>query len=89
MGIPRLTQHLQPFSDTVLLGRRLNSQQEEQNHVESIVIDGPSLVYHVYWRLLSWSDPKLNFPNSQPTCNEVSCGVMICLLQLSILGVRM
>ncbi|PLB44674.1 hypothetical protein P170DRAFT_393160 [Aspergillus steynii IBT 23096] len=88
MGIPRLTQHLLSFSDTALLGRKANTRQQESENIESIVIDGPSLVYHVYGRLLSWSDPKLNFPDLQPTCNEVSCGVMICLLQLTIIGVR-
>ncbi|KAI9036541.1 uncharacterized protein KD926_001678 [Aspergillus affinis] len=88
MGIPRLTQHLLPFSDTVLLGRGVNTEWEDHENIESIVIDGPSLVYHVFSRLLAWSDSKVNSPDIQPTCNEVSCGVMICLLQLTIVGVQ-
>lgn len=89
MGIPHLTQHLLPFSDTVLLSRKVEAKQEEPQNIDSIVIDGPSLVYHVFWRLQSSSGQKANFPDSQPTCNEVSCGFMICLLQFTIVGVQM
>lgn len=89
MGIPRLTRHLRPFSDAVLLEGRLQKRQDGVGHVQSVVIDGPSLVYHVFWRLLSWSDSRIGFPDAQPTCNEVSCGVMIYLLLLTTTGVKM
>ncbi|KAB8213654.1 XPG domain containing-domain-containing protein [Aspergillus novoparasiticus] len=88
MGIPRLTRHLHPFSEAVLLEGRLQKRQDGVGHVQSVVIDGPSLVYHVFWRLLSWSDPRTGFPDAQPTCNEVSCGVMIYLLLLTTTGVK-
>ncbi|RAH75947.1 hypothetical protein BO86DRAFT_460228 [Aspergillus japonicus CBS 114.51] len=51
--------------------------------------NGPSLVYHVYHRLLSWSHPDLCYPDIQPTCDEVSHGVMLFLLHLTSLGVTM
>ncbi|KAE8348431.1 XPG domain containing-domain-containing protein [Aspergillus coremiiformis] len=88
MGIPRLRQHLHPLSETVLLEGRPHKCQQGVGYVKSVVIDGPSLVYHVFWRLLSWSDSTIGFPNAQPTCNEVSCGVMIYLLALTSLGVK-
>ncbi|KNG80284.1 hypothetical protein ANOM_011524 [Aspergillus nomiae NRRL 13137] len=88
MGIPRLTRHLRPFAEAVLIEGRLQKRQDGVHHVQSVVIDGPSLVYHVFWRLLSWSDSRTGFPDAQPTCNEVSCGVMIYLLLLTITGVN-
>ncbi|KAE8357710.1 XPG domain containing-domain-containing protein [Aspergillus caelatus] len=88
MGIPRLTRHLRPFSEAVLLEGRLQKRQDGVGHVHSVVIDGPSLVYHVFWRLLSWTDSRTEFPDAQPTCSEVSCGVMIYLLLLTITGVK-
>jgi hypothetical protein len=89
MGIPRLRRHLHPFSETVLLEGRLHNRHERAAYVQSVVIDGPSLVYHVFCRLLSWSDLRTGFPAAQPTCDEVSCGVMTYLLLLTIAGVKM
>lgn len=62
---------------------------DEVPRIESVVIDGPSLVYLIYSRLLSWRDPALNILDAQPTCNEVSMGVVMYLLQLMCAGVRM
>ncbi|PYH66506.1 uncharacterized protein BO88DRAFT_111613 [Aspergillus vadensis CBS 113365] len=83
MGIPFLTRHLYPFAEAVILGKSQEVQHKQTEHVEAVVIDGPSLVYNVSMRLLSLS----NTP-SQPTCDEVSCAVMYYLLQLSMLGVK-
>ncbi|OJJ75398.1 hypothetical protein ASPBRDRAFT_118961 [Aspergillus brasiliensis CBS 101740] len=83
MGIPFLTRHLYPFAETVTLGKSQNVQHNQTQYVEAVVIDGPSLVYHVSMRLLS-----LSHGFSQPTCDEVSCAVMVYLLQLSMVGVK-
>ncbi|RMJ24843.1 hypothetical protein PHISP_04288 [Aspergillus sp. HF37] len=87
MGINRLTKHLLPFSEPVIL-------KDEQSHpakgaicIDSVVIDGPSLVYHVFSRLLSWKGPTLGILDAQPSCHEVSFGVMIFLLQLACSGI--
>jgi len=86
MGIPHLTRHLLPFSEPVHLG---DNSISGIKCIKSVVIDGPSLVYHVYFRLLSWTDTHLNALDAQPTCEEVSIGVMIYLLQLRNLNIQM
>lgn len=85
MGIPHLTRHLLPYSKDVFLA---GEQREGDDSIHLVVIDGPSLVYHVFQRLLSKSDTKLEILDAQPTCDEVSLGVMVYLLQLKLLGVK-
>lgn len=84
MGIPHLTRHLLPYSEDVLLTGIIQGNDT----VQLVVIDGPGLVYHVFQRLLSKSDTRLEALDAQPTCNEVSLGVMVYLLQLKLLGVN-
>ena len=86
MGIPHLTRHLFPFAESVRLS---GGEEDGVLCVQSVVIDGPSLVYNVYFRLLSCVEQTLNPIDAQPTCDEVSMGVMFYLLQLTILGVKM
>lgn len=88
MGIPHLTRLLLPYSEPVLL-KGGQSAEEGRTNIQSVVIDGPSLVYHVHSRLLGWSDSRLEFPDMQPSCNEVSCAVMLHLSKLRNLGVDM
>lgn len=86
MGIPHLTRHLLPYAKDVLLAGE--KQREGDDSIQLVVIDGPSLVYHVFQRLLSNSNTKLEVLDAQPTCDEVSLGVMVYLLQLKLLGVK-
>lgn len=87
MGIPYLTKHLLPYADTVVLGT--DDAPDGPPRIRSVVIDGPSLVYHVYYRLLAWTDPSVDVLDIQPTCDEVSRGVVAFLLQLGQRGVEM
>lgn len=87
MGISYLTKHLLPYAETVSLGRC--ADQVEPPRVQAVVIDGPSLVYHIYDRLLASTDPSCDVLDVQPTCDEVSRGVVSCLLQMARLGVEM
>lgn len=87
MGIPHLTRHLLPYAESVLLSGRATDL--ELPRVQAVVIDGPSLVYHVYRRLLGWMDPSSDVLDYQPTCDEVSRGVISFLLQLTRMGVTM
>ena len=90
MGIPYLTKHLLPYADSVLLSGESDDQKlDETPQVRSVVIDGPSLVYHVYYRLLAWMSPVHDVLDVQPTCNEVSRAVVTCLLELNRLGIKM
>ncbi|KAJ5110726.1 hypothetical protein N7532_001261 [Penicillium argentinense] len=86
MGIPHLTRHLTPYAETVSLGQ--NSENTELCYLNSVVVDGPSLVYHVYHRLLACMDPACEIWDVQPTCNEVSRGVVSFLSQLASVGVK-
>ncbi|KAL4955067.1 XPG domain containing-domain-containing protein [Aspergillus filifer] len=89
MGIPRLRRHLLPFSQSVLLQGNAGPDHEALECINSVVIDGPSLVYNVYSRLLSWfSSRAIGVLDSLPTCDEVSRGVMLYLIHLEMLGVK-
>ncbi|KAL4919407.1 XPG domain containing-domain-containing protein [Aspergillus aurantiobrunneus] len=88
MGIPRLKRHLLPFCQTVLLQDGTDPDHEDIECIKSIVIDGPSLVYSVHTRLLSWfSATSSNMIDALPTCDEVSRGVIVYLTHLKMLGV--
>jgi hypothetical protein len=78
MGIPYLTKHLLPYAE-IIYG--LDGLE--------VVIDGPSLVYHVHRRLLGWMNPNCDILDYQPSCDEISRGVSSYLLQLTRLGVKM
>lgn len=88
MGIQSLTKHILPYAETVVLGGS-PSETDTPPRVGSVVIDGPSLVYHVYYKLLAWSDLTCDTIDPQPTCDQVSRGVASCLLQLQGRGVEM
>ncbi|PGG97309.1 hypothetical protein GX51_07404 [Blastomyces parvus] len=87
MGIPYLTQHLLTYAQTTWL-RNAKNHDPDARTISSVVIDGPGLVYHVYNRLLTWSEPRFNVVEAQPSANEVSIGVMQFLLCLKGLDVR-
>jgi hypothetical protein len=82
MGIANLTRHLVSLSESVHLGDSASSSADDVNVVRSVVIDGPSFVYHVNSTLSSWADPHFNPFERQPTCDEVSTAVALYLLLL-------
>lgn len=90
MGIPRLKKHLLSFCQPVLFQGGTDCNDEGLECISSLVIDGPSLVYSVYSRLLSWfSATGPSRFEALPTCDEVSQGVMLYLAHLEMLGVKM
>ena len=89
MGIQRLAKHLFPYAENIQLKGSQTQLTSEITCIESVVIDGPSLVYLIFSRLLSWADPVLNILDAQPTCDEVSSGVMLYLIRLMCSGIRM
>ncbi|OAP60564.1 hypothetical protein AYL99_05566 [Fonsecaea erecta] len=62
MGIPRLSQDLSPYADHVVLGTSPQaSLPPEAIGIKHLIIDGPSLVYWVYNKLVAYqrlSSPK-------------------------------
>ena len=56
MGIPRLSSHIAQYGVPTLLGcqdPQCSFHQGSPRGMAGVVIDGPSLVHHVYGRLLS------------------------------------
>jgi hypothetical protein len=88
MVIQYLTKHLLPYAENVKIDGK-TPDLADLARVQEVVIDGPSLVYHVHHRLLSWIDPSCDILDVQPSCDEISRGVCSYLLQLSKLGVEM
>ncbi|DAA77983.1 TPA_exp: Uncharacterized protein A8136_5686 [Trichophyton benhamiae CBS 112371] len=87
MGIPRLKGHLLRYEEAVWLGRTAPQGQENTRNITSVVIDGPALVYHVYYGLMAAMEQHLNPFSAQPASDEVSVGVMKMLLHLRAIGV--
>ncbi|KAI1618824.1 XPG domain containing-domain-containing protein [Exophiala viscosa] len=55
MGIPRLSQDLLPYSEQRYLGTPLGQSPRTKDRViTSLIIDGPSLVYYIYNKLLAY-----------------------------------
>ncbi len=70
MGIPKLIQSLQPFAERAIFCEKDSSARGNNNsspplaRVTSVLIDGPSLIYHTYHRLLSLKVTKSHHRNS-------------------------
>lgn len=94
MGIPNLTRSLNPHSTPILLCKAPDQAPSTTSTtttsikcVPSIIIDGPGLIYHIYHRLLSQKPAHLNAIDAQPSCAEVSAGVVRflgCLLERGV-----
>ncbi|OCT51793.1 hypothetical protein CLCR_08209 [Cladophialophora carrionii] len=87
MGIQRLLQDLLPYAERVVLGASPRSATET-THVEALIVDGPSLVYFVYNRLLAYH--CLNSLTSfalPPTYDEINQGVRQVLDDLQTHGI--
>lgn len=80
MGIRRLRQDVAPYGQHTSLGRRVRGVSA--GPVEKVVIDGPALVYFVYYRLLAFKNINLNLLDAQPSYEEISAGVATFLIEL-------
>ncbi|KAI5283905.1 hypothetical protein KEM54_001742 [Ascosphaera aggregata] len=87
MGIPFLTRHVRDYGETVYIGEAAGVDKLIPR-ITSVVIDGPSLVFHVYLTLRSCSDTCSNALEAQPTCEDVSVGVLRYLVHLLEIGVN-
>ncbi|KAH0844963.1 hypothetical protein FOPE_09423 [Fonsecaea pedrosoi] len=74
MGIPRLSQDLSPYADRVILGAPpQTSTPADATIIKDLIIDGPSLVYWVYNKLVAHQ--RLNSITSAtlpPTYGEIN-----------------
>ncbi len=87
MGIPKLIQTLQPFAERVIIGINDSNTQlissdttSIRPRVESVVIDGPSLVYHVYHRLLCLKAGQKDSAKSENTPRHTELSTIYPLL---------
>lgn len=87
MGISHLKRHLLPYASSVWIGTTEDTPNDNATRITSVVIDGPSLVYHVYHCLLARMDPQFNAVDALPSSDEVSIGTMRFLLHLRALDV--
>ena len=85
MGVPRLLQDLSQYGERTCFGRHL--PQADCQPIRKVVVDGPALVYWVYYRLLASRNVSLNILDAQPSYQEISAGVVTCLLELQREGV--
>ena len=103
MGIPHLTKNLRPYAEPVqlcdsngLLPTTTVSSEEANDDgegvikpISTIVLDGPGLIYHVYYRLLACVDTHFNAIDARPSNREISLGVVRFLLMLRERGVSL
>ena len=91
MGIRRLTQDLQQFSEAAVLDGTANgiTLKDGETRVSRLVIDGPSLVYHVYYGLLSQMSAVELSAGLAPTYQSVVEGVKSLVRELKGRGVQM
>ena len=75
MGIPRLKGHLERYSQSGRLGRCIYDCQAPLS--STVVIDGPSLAYHIYSRLVA-----LQPQQAQPSYQELGEAVLNYLCKL-------
>ncbi|KAK2760394.1 hypothetical protein FQN54_002464 [Arachnomyces sp. PD_36] len=83
MGIPHLTRTLLPHSAPILLSPDPNPRPSPSSPsdpppktIPTLLIDGPGLIYHIHHRLLALKPGHLNALDAQPTCREISEGVV-------------
>lgn len=73
MGIPRLSQDLRPYAEGVTLHSSSQGSHQNPDVISSMVIDGPSLVYYVYHKLLAYKSLRTPTLVAQiPTYHEIN-----------------
>lgn len=70
MGIPRLMSHLQPYAVPTVLGCKEENCREHPT-LQNIIIDGPSLAFYIYHRILSHRTDSRNPIDIIPSYNEI------------------
>lgn len=85
MGIPRLTQDVLPFIESVILGEATGDIDILQ--MNKVVVDGPSLVYHVCNKILLFNGSISS--KIHPTYSQINACLMQFLADVESCGVEM
>ncbi|KAL8725248.1 MAG: hypothetical protein Q9166_007487 [cf. Caloplaca sp. 2 TL-2023] len=90
MGIPRLAGHLQPFSVSTTIGHKSDHIEDSSQIANntSLIIDGPGLAYHLYYRLAHRSGTQSVF-DAVPSYGEIAQAVLAFLSELEAHNVQM
>ncbi|KAA6412694.1 MAG: hypothetical protein FRX48_03686 [Lasallia pustulata] len=83
MGIQGLTVKLQPYATPATLGSYNSYNANDSQDTSRVIIDGPSLAYYVYYRLLASKPASLNAFDSAPSYKELGQGALVFLDTLS------
>ncbi|KAL9022979.1 MAG: hypothetical protein Q9196_007444, partial [Gyalolechia fulgens] len=76
MGIRRLAGHLQPYSVSSILGSNpdtisVNDDAEARIPSSNVIVDGPGLAYHIYYKILAAKPSSVNAFNAQPSYADI------------------
>lgn len=82
MGIPRLTKDLIPYLESAVIAAELNG--DSRILIQNVVIDGPSMVYHVFNALMTAAAAALR--SSVSLCSNSCCIPSYSELNLAISG---
>ena len=93
MGIPHLAQLLQPYAISTVLGCKTEQcrshRTDSGKSTRSIIIDGPALAYHVYYKIRTGKPQLLNAFDAIPTYTETSAAFLTYLEELESYGLVM
>lgn len=87
MGIPRLRRHLEPFAESIVLGCTTTNCKEHSTK-QVIIIDGPSLAYHIYYRVFAHKPAYLGSIDAIPSYTELGEAFLIFLDELIRCGIK-
>lgn len=87
MGIPRLTQHLEPHATKVLLSHQSQDGYDDKAAKRQFIIDGPALAYHIYYVCMSRRVNANNAFDAIPFYRELGDTVVSWLRQLEQYGI--
>lgn len=87
MGISRLRGHLEPFAELIVLGCTTTNCKEHSTQRE-IIIDGPSLAYHIYYRVFAHKPAYLGPIDAIPSYTELGKAFLVFLDELVRYGIK-
>ena len=80
---------LQPYAEKVILQQKSAANNEKSDVVNNVIIDGPSLAYHVYYVCLSRKGHARNALEAMPSYKELGFAALSWLEQMEQYGMRM
>ena len=87
MGIPYLRKHVRPYGEKIVLAKREGGATT--GSPTRLVVDGPSLAYHVYHRLYRQLSTDHGPFHGVPSYQQLSRGIVEYLQKLEEFGLNM